>query len=316
MTTGVLEEALDRRAENRVTRKPKGIKLTIDDRDIRWFHFLHRHGGRLPTSYLHDYTKHTHRNKTWSQNRLRDLFHDSKHLDRNWRQLETIDPRYNEVIHELNSKSLGVLEEEGLFSPHVPKMSGAYKHQVMLSCVSASFELNARDNEEAIGFAPQHESVDHTNAFLDERQREEVRPDGIVVVKNKKNGRQSMLFFEIDRSTEQSHDTRASRRKARQTIEGKVQHYKKLIGKGLYKKEYGFTGGAFLLFITTGEGRCNTFLDIVEKEVGDCPYMMATAIPEFGRQFHPPKKLDMLGRTYLRNYVSNFNFLKKLDTPS
>lgn len=265
----------------------------VTPRDITWLAFLHRHGGRLPTSYLHDFTKDEYVNLKKSSERLKVLHHELRLIDRPFQQFETLDPRKNELVHEVSPTALELLKDEGLYSDYAPSARGAFKHQLMLSCVSASFELNAR--EKGYAYTPQHELLervghDHTIDI----DGDKFVPD--EVFKLTIDGKDLLIFLEIDRGTEPT-ESEAKRKSWKQSI----GQYRKLIGHKLYKERFDVTCGGLLMVVTISPSKQAGILKVVHDTFdGSCNYILVHNIPEFGRVFHPPQLLDMLGAQWNR----------------
>lgn len=279
----------------------KDVTHHLTPRDIEWLSFLHRHGGRLPTSYLHNSSKHTHKDLYSSQIRLRILY-DLGLLDRPTAQLATLDPRYNEMVHEVSPKGLAVLKDEGLYSEYAPSMRGSFKHQVMLSCISASFELNAR--EDGIIYTPQHVLLERLGT--DHRIKldsGDFTPDEVFMLSV--DGKSLLLFLEVDRGTEPTESDSLVRKSWTRS----VAQYKELIGQAKYKTRFGVSCGAFLLVVTVSRAKQAGILKSVDKECGASPYILTHYLPEFGTYFHPPMLLDMLGVKWERCGNKPFSLL-------
>lgn len=265
----------------------------VTQRDIDWLSFLHRHGGRLPTSYLHDLTKAEFVNHTKSSDRLKILHHELRLLDRPFQQFETLDPRKNELVHEASPLALDLLKDQGLYSDYAPSPRGAFKHQLMLSCVSASFELNAR--EKGYKYTPQHELLervghDHTVDI----EGDKFVPDEVFMLSI--DGKDLLIFLEIDRGTEPT-ESEAKRKSWTQSI----GQYRKLIGHKLYKDRFNVSCGALLMVVTISPAKQAGILKVVNDTFnGPCNYILVHNLPEFGRIFHPPTLLNMLGAEWSR----------------
>jgi Replication-relaxation len=275
----------------------------VTDRDLEWLSFLHRHGGRLPTSYLHESSKHTHKCRYRAQIRLRDLFNEMKLIDRPFQQFETLDPRYNELVHEVSPKGLAVLKDENLYSDYAPTMRGSFKHQVMLSCVSASFELNAR--QYGFVYTPQHVLLERLGKdHKIELAKDVFTPDEVFMLS--KDGKNLLIFLEIDRGTEPTE----SDNKRRKSWTRSVAQYREFIGHKQYKSRFGVDCGALLMVVTVSAAKQAGILDAVAKEFdGPCNYILTHYLPEFGRQFHPPKLLDMLAVGWKRYQHPDFKLV-------
>lgn len=264
---------------------PKAIKLT--HLDIEWLAFLHRHGGRLPTSYFFEYTKTERTHKQTVQVRLKQLWANG-YLARPNQQTFTLDPERNELIHELTPKAERLLQEHGRYFKLAPSMRGSFKHQVFLSCVSASIELQARD----LGFeyVPQHqvlEGLGHDHRI--DLPSGLLAPDEVFMLKI--DGKPLLIFLEIDRATEGGDSNDPNRKSWKRNC----NQYRELIADGHYKKHFNVTCGALLLVITVSKVNQNLMLRVTERELkGKCNYILFSHIPEFGGIFQPPRKLTPL----------------------
>lgn len=290
-------DAINRR--DRFSRKPNGSIHEVTERDVEWLAFIHRHGGRLPTSYIHEFTAVEYGNLQATQVRLKHLFHELKLLERPFQQKETDKPRSNEIVHQISKEGLNLLKDEGVYSEYSPTMFGAFKHQVFQSCVSASLELNTLGTE--FLFTPQHELGKDITMHVN---GDKVTPDLVcMLTKGKKN---LLLFVEVDRGTEATISSNPNRKSWNRS----VKHYKKIIGDGLYKNHFGIDAGALLLVITISKAKQDGILSVVKKEFpGNCNYILTQSIPEFGRAFKPPKQLDLLGTYWERHAPNPFKFL-------
>lgn len=278
----------------RLVRQPLKLQsYHVTPRDIAWLSFLHRHGGRLPTSYIHDLTKAEFTCFEKTSRRLKNLYHELRLIDRPFQQFETLDPRRNELVHEASPTGLELLKEEGLYSDYAPSPKGAFKHQLMLSCVSASFELNAR--AKGYAYTPQHKVLerlghDHTIDI----DGDKFVPDEVFMLNI--DGKELLIFLEIDRGTEPT-ESEAKRKSWKQSI----GQYRKLIGHKLYKERFDVTCGALLMVVTISPAKQAGILKVVQDQFdGSCNYILVHNLPEFGRVFHPPELLDMLGVEWTR----------------
>jgi hypothetical protein len=283
-------DSLGRRV--RTGRQPTGRKVRLMPRDIEILAFLHRHGGRLPTSYIASRVEGSH---YVISDRLKLLHHELKLIERPFQQFETLDPRWNELVHQISPLGLEVLKEHGLYSEKAPSMAGAFKHQVMLSCLSASFELGHE------GYIPQHAVVKDDLTFNLDGDR--VTPDEVFMLKI--DGKELLLFLEIDRGTEAT----ASQNFNRKSWTRSIRQYRQIIGKGLHKEKFGVANGALLLIVTVSKAKQDGILKVIEDEFPNgCAYILLHHIPEFGRWFHPPKLLDIYNTHWERCKHSQFKF--------
>ena len=157
------------RSRDKATSSDKRVNLT--KRDLLWFEFLHRHGERLPTSYLHEYTADRWKHFTASKLRLTDLFHEKNtahkgtYILRPFQQFNMRNYLENEVLHVNSPRAIQALKDEALFSNYVPSPGGSFHHQVITSCITASFELCCLINGN-IRYIPQHEILENANSPL------------------------------------------------------------------------------------------------------------------------------------------------------
>lgn len=278
------------------------VKVTITERDIVWFSFMHRHGGRLPTSYIHDWTGPTHPNYQSTQNRLK-LLARAGYLTRPDAQFETSHPEYNELIHELTDKADALLKSQGLYFARAPRMGGWFKHQVFLSCVLASIELNCR--EAGYGFIPQHVLLDRAGVGLAMMiDGDKVEDDGLCAIVI--DGKEIYLPIEIDRGTHRTWSQKLDAKSWKRSVKQK----REIIGSKKYKEHLKTESGALQLIVTISQAKQEGILEVIAEEMPKgCNYLLVTYIPEFGRVFHPPRKLDILGMLWLRHNHNAFRFV-------
>jgi hypothetical protein len=97
-------DTLGRRS--RLIAQSTGKRVTPKERDLLWFQKLREHGP-LPSSFLLDYAKNSHRSEKRAKERLTDLFnedntpHGGPYLSRPPQQFRTIDSRYNQLVYDL-----------------------------------------------------------------------------------------------------------------------------------------------------------------------------------------------------------------------
>lgn len=277
-------------------------------KDIEWFSFIHRHGGVLPTTFIHDYTSFHLTSKKSTQNRLTILF-GSKYLTRPQSQKRFINPLYCDMCHKLTDESLAVLRHQSKYSQYTPHRNPPFEHQVMLSSISASIELNAKAND--IGYTPQHEileRVGHPSTFT--VGNKEITPDGICMLKI--NGKDALIILEVDRATEATHSIYESRRSWNKTI----GYYKEYLTQNLYKEHYGVDCPVFVMIITTEQAKREGIVKVIEEAYPNgCKNILVSHIPEYGVIYSPPQRLDILGRNWSRAKYGEFNFCPQ-PTPS
>lgn len=263
----------------------------LTERDYEWFAVLHRHGP-LPTSYLHGFTNDRWTDYRMASRRLALLYHEGNLLERPFKQFETLDPRSNELVHALGENANQALKEAGLFSSRAPTPSGTFKHQLMVSCITASIELGAR--EKSWRYIPQHELLDRAGADLIVDIDGLLRPDALFALEI--GGKYLVFFLEADRATEPL-DTKNIRKSWRHN----VRQYRKLIGHGQYKSLFKLKADALLLNVTVSEKRSVNMIKIEdETSPKGCTYILNHYLPEFGSYFRPPQVIRLLDIAWKR----------------
>ena len=290
-------DRFNRQPRPEYTKGGKEKKTKVTSTDIVRYAFMARHGGRLPTSMIHESTIETQRDIDSTRRRLAINF-DQGYLEREKKQKYTDNPHANELVHKLTPKAFALLKEYGFYSEFFPTITGWFPHQVMLSCISASFELNMR-KATGLHFTPQHEMLEVVNhtARIALTGKDYFTPD--LVFKVTVNNRDLLVFMEIDRATEVNESSNPDRKSWKKSI----RQYHDLISTKKYKELFGVKDNcaAILMIVTVNAGKQNSILGIIEKEFDKpCSYMMVTYMPEFGEDFHPPKSLDMLGIKWKR----------------
>jgi hypothetical protein len=222
-----------------------------------------------------------------STSRLKLLFHEHPpHIERSFRQFETLDPRGNELVHELTEHSVAALKEAGLWSAYAPSPGGTFKHQFMVSCITASIELNAR--KKGWRYIPQHELLQRAETELAIDIHGLLRPDALFALEI--GGKYLIFFLEADRAAEPL-DTRNIRKSFRRNVE----QYRQLIGNEVYKDKFNLKARALLLNVTVSEKRRDHMIKMVDEIFPQgCTYILSHALPEFGRYFKPPRTMNLL----------------------
>ena len=112
-------DSLSRRLRHE--RQSTGKRITPTEADILTFEVLHRHGP-LPSTYIHEFTKHLRRSEARTKDRLGSLYHEDNtphggpYLDRPWRQWQTMDARYQPAVAQLSLHAEQVLRDRGVVS--------------------------------------------------------------------------------------------------------------------------------------------------------------------------------------------------------
>lgn len=294
-------DALGRRT--RMQRQPTGKRIGLRERDLLWFQKLHEHGP-LPTSYLHEFTKHLACDKSRALKRLADLYNEGGYLDRPKQQFETIDARFNQIVYGLHERGEDVLKEEGCYNTYAPHPSGPWIHRLMVACVTASLEL-AMSARSDLRYLPQHTILEHAetglkvplsygNPVTGEMHRGDLIPDAVcgIVYEREREYRTVLLAIEADRHTEPVR----SAKHGRKSFERSFLQYREYIGRGLYKEHLKTSAPMLVLTVTTSYRHMETMIDLIRKITPrkQNQFMCFQTVPAFGRPFRPPQPLPKL----------------------
>lgn len=278
----------------KVKRIPSDKPVSLQSRDIEICAFAHRHGGYVLPTYPHKLLSDS-RTPQYTKKRFTPLFHDLKLLDY---VILNRRAENDKALYKLGTEGKKLLEANGLLFSNTPNNSDSVQHDVMLSCVSGTFETDCKNTPYT--YHPQHKVVD--SPYI-EIGGDKVYPDCTFMLE--REGKKLLVFLEVDRATEASHSTR---RKSSWTW--KLKMYKKIIGDRLYKEIYNHDGGAVLCVVTVHKAKQESILAEANRVIGKCPYILVTYESGFGVLYNPPEELKMLTRTWMRNGYNDWHFLK------
>lgn len=271
---------------------------------------IHRHGP-LSSSYLHTFSKGTHRSEKRALDRLTDLYHEAEtphggpYLDRPWQQFKTFDARYQDLVYDLASAAETALKEHGLWSDYAAAPSGPWLHRYMVSSITASIELATLDDA-SLAYIPQAEilaraktalryPVPLTDSQTGRRETRDLIPDALFGLEYRQRTGRMYRFFvvEADRGTEPS---KASRFNRKSHLRNLLQ-YREYIGNGLYKRHLNLSAPLLVLNVSTSEQTQARMITLV-NELSDqgISYQLFQTCEQFGRVFTPPKPMPQLLR--------------------
>jgi hypothetical protein len=270
---------------NKFLIQPKGKQVSTTERDLLWYHAIHRHGP-LPVAFLHEFSKHIRKGYNAAQDRATDLTNDAQTLTRMYRSKRELGVAF---VYNLNDKSRIILEEYDLWSELAPRLHPPFEHMLMVSSITASIEIQAK--EKGIGFKSQQELITKPLEFPYEKSK--LIPDGLcALVRNEK---QLALFIEADRSSEPNTSS-----KYRSSLDRKVEQYTDLFATKRYR-DIGLDSDAMLLFITTTEAKRRAMLSIIEKKFPKGYARIGVhVLTDFGTDFTIPKPFNMLDVPFSR----------------
>ncbi len=256
-----------------------------NERQLQWMQFLNLHGF-ASSLYLHEYTADTHRCPQTSKRMLRKLF-DGQMIYRPRQQRETENADGNYHVYALTKAGINYLKEEGLWlEAHKP--TGGWVHQYMVSCITASIHILC--NREGYHYIPGHEITPSLTAeaqftWGSKEYSYNIIPDALFAIQYPTG--YVAYALEADRGTEPN-DTASPYRKS---IRRNIKQYAYLVGNQAYKSAYRLNCPLIVLNVMVSKRKVENALTIIQKEVGDCPYLAFGLAPEFKTPFKPPAKL-------------------------
>ena len=154
---------------NRLKPTSTGKRVSPTDRDLLWFTKIQEHGP-LPSHYLLEYMRGSHKSEKRAKERLTDLFneantpHDGPYLTRPMQQFQTIDARYKPLVYDLAPAAIKALAEQKLLHGRTAH-HGPWWHALMTSCITSSVELDCLLRKD-MNYIPQSIILARANAEL------------------------------------------------------------------------------------------------------------------------------------------------------
>ncbi|MDJ0977261.1 MAG: replication-relaxation family protein [Erythrobacter sp.] len=274
MPTKASRDALGRRS--RMRPQSTGKRITPQPRDLLWFEKLAEHGP-LPSTFLLEFCKGTHCSEKRGKERLTDLFNESDtpdggaYLTRPAQQFSTMDARYQPIVYELSPASVSALRKIGCAIE--PRRSGPYRHSLMVSCITASFELAcwARDD---VNYIPQSRILARANASLrwptevhdpedDMTYQKDLIPDAVFGLEylTPEGSRYRFFALEADRATEPLRSSTNHRK----SFKRHLLQYEDYIECGSYREHLTLSAPMLVLNVTTSERRVERMLEVTRE---------------------------------------------------
>lgn len=307
---------------NRLTPTSTGKRVTPQDRDSLWFSKLAEHGP-LPSSFLLEYGKRTHKSDKRARERLTDLFnedntpHDGPYLTRPPQQFRTIDSRYNQLVYDLTPAAKKALKEHGLTVR--PARSGPWLHSFMVSCITASLELACLDRDD-VSYIPQSAILARADTELrwptrianpatGKKYTKDLLSDALFGLEYLTDQGSRYRFFavEADRATEPATSSNFNRK----SFVRHLLQYREYVENGGYREHLGLTAPMLVLNVTCDPKR----LEKMCRVTGDlfpqgCSYQLFQCWEDFGQAFRPPApKPAFLISDWERSAIGKFNLI-------
>lgn len=265
-----------------------------------WLTKLAEHGP-LPTSFLLEFSRHTHKSEKRAKERLTDLFnedntpHGGPYLTRPPQQFRTIDSRYNKLVHDLTPAAIAALKDHGLGER--PIRSGPWLHNFMVSCITASFELACAQRAN-IEYIPQSAILARADSELrwptkiaDPKSgatyAKDLIPDAVFGLKYRTDAGSRFRFFavEADRATEPA----TSGNFHRKSFARHLLQYEDYIERGGYRQHLNLTAPMLVLNVTSEPRRMTRMIALTEQHYpAGNSYQLFMAWEAFATPFRPP----------------------------
>jgi len=278
-----------------------GKRVTPQPRDLLWFEKLHEHGP-LPSFFLLDYAKDTHKSEKRAKERLTDLFNENRtpdggpYLSRPPQQFRTIDSRYNSLVYDLTISSRKALQRSSIANQAGNTNAGPWLHRHMVACITASIEL-ACIEQENISYISQHEILKRADTEL-RYPTTITEPSGSTYIKDlipdalfglcyhtSDGDRFRFYMVEADRATEPA----TSKNFNRKSVLRNLLQYQDYIENGLYRDHLQLSSPLLVLNIVPDAKRMAQMLKLVGNMMPDgCSYQLFQTWEDFGAVFKPP----------------------------
>ncbi|WP_337658829.1 replication-relaxation family protein [Sphingorhabdus sp. Alg231-15] len=294
----------------RIKPSSTGKRVSLQPRDLLWLEKLAEHGP-LPSSFLLEYGKRTHKSEKRAKERLTDLFNEENtpdkgtYLTRPLQQFRTIDARYNQLVYELSPASIAALRKSGCSLN--PRRSGPWQHSLMVSSITASVDLACIDRQD-INYIPQSKILDRADQPLrwatsicdpdsGATYKKELLPDAVFGLEYLMPAGKRYRFFtlEADRSTEPLRSAQIHRK----SFIRHLQQYEDYIECGGYQDHLNLTAPMMVLNVVTSEARLERMLALTaEYFPHGNSYQLFQCWEDFGGPIRPPHPKSTLLEGY------------------
>jgi len=288
---------------SRLSASSTGKRVSPTTRDLLWFFKIAEHGP-LPSSFLLEYSRSSHKSDKRAKERLTDLFnedntpHGGPYLIRPPQQFRTIDSRYNQLVYDLAPAALrALLDQEGSEATKRAR-SGPWLHSFMVSCITSSIELGCLECEN-LTYIPQSSILARAGAELRYPTRitdpatgyeydKDLIPDAIFGLEYHSGAGSRFRFFavEADRATEPATSSNFNRK----SFQRHLLQYQQYIEHGLYKQHLSLTAPMLVLNVTSDHIRMAKMAELTGQHfsAAGCNYQLFHCWEDFGPVFCVP----------------------------
>jgi hypothetical protein len=295
---------IPKKRRSRMHRSPTGKRIELTPRDIEIFTLLSRY-RYLRSTYLHAFVG---GDKTKLIERLGDLYHEGRYLNRPEEQWRTASARHKPAVYEIAPRGFEALRHHGVLaddpvtwlSRDRPGVSKQFEHALMICDILASIELGARECE-GLRFISWPEILHKTppatqrsdrpfsfsvlvsHRFVAggplERADFNLVPDAVFGLEYTDGERKSYRFFALEAD-------RATMPVARTNLRGtsylrKVLGYRQVLEHGLYRTELGMPN-LLVLTVTANEEHMRNVMRLLSEIGGSTSLFLFKTAAAFG----------------------------------
>jgi len=248
-------------------------------RAFTWLSWINRHGP-LPSTYLYEITRDTHRCKDTALRQMQTLCQQGIFF-RPPQQKSALYAPFNPYIYDLTNRGYDALFEQGV-EPNLARPTGHFPHLFLTACVTASIEMNAMKNDATYVEASAILGLRNVGLGIPLKSSTLI-PDQLFAVKNSEGYR--VFACEVDRGTEP-----AKSAKLRKSYQSSLQAYNEVLSGDLHRRHYGIKSNLILLWVFASKGRQKMFREQLETRGGPMRgHCFTTTVEGFHDGWRPPR---------------------------
>lgn len=289
---------VDSRGRKRpVGRQPTGRSISTFERDLKMLQFVHLYGGMATSELLFQYCleEKLYTKRHALHRRLRQMYDEGNLWIRHKKS------KYEYTTHQVSNEGDRLLKQYGLYSEYAPKARGTFEHQKMLCSIYQSYYLSCR--RLGIEFTPQHvllEKVGHGERIeaMYNGKPTDLVPDALFKIKT--DGKEALIFLEVDRGTEPGFSTDPNRKSWVKNAE----QYRYIIGSKTYKEHFGVPPNcaAHVHVVTSSPSYMQRITNSIAHVFPEgCPFIYLNYCPSFGELFYTRTYFDMMKAEWYRH---------------
>jgi hypothetical protein len=288
--------------------QPRGKRIEVTLRDIEIFKLLDRY-RYLPSNFIRAFVG---GNEGYHKARMTDLFHEGWLL-KPIPQWEAMNARYRFDSYGLGRRATAALTERGLLTADPIGAGSAFRHELMVCLIMASFELAARRHgidllswKDVLANAPESTrdaetpfAIPMSFAYRGRTHDKPLRPDGRPFGLKL---RRTFWFagIEADRHYEPLHPTDLNSRHS--SILGKFLQYRHMVRERIFQSHFGMSN-VFVPIVTVNLQHMQNMIDLA-LSISDghgFKWMLFKTVPDFAsleKTIQPD--IDLIAQPWLR----------------